>query len=828
MPDPPAISRRPLILCIDDDEVVLRIRKLLMTGAGYEVLTASSGESGLDLFRSNSVDLVLSDHFLRDSNGTEIAREMKTLKPEVPILLVSGGEKPADLGFADSYVSKGDPPNVLLGVMAELLKQRGKASQASKKAGTPDFRALFESVPGMYIVLAPDLTIVAVSDAYMHVTMTERDQILGRGLFDVFPDNPDDPNADGVRNLSASLNRVLKSRTIDAMPVQRYDIRRPQSEGGGFEERYWSPVNSPVLDDDRQIAYIIHRVEDVTEFVRLKREGHEQHRLTEELRTQVNKMESEIYLRAQQLDEANRQLRTANEELSRVGRDKDLQLGEYRNRLALIVDSSTDAIIGKDLDGIITSWNKGAERIYGYTAEEVLGKPITMLAPASRHQEIAAILAGISQGKDVEQMDTTRLTKEGKVLDMSIAVSPIRDASGKIVGASTIARDTTAQKRAAEQIRQSQKMEAVGQLAGGVAHDFNNILGIITSCAELLRSQIGDDPLRVELVGHVRDAAMRGASITRQLLAFSRKQPLTSNVMDLNQRLRDVCKLLLPLLGDDVEISFTPRSENALIEADESQIDQVVLNLAVNARDAMPRGGKFILETSTVNFTDELVRQQSQMKPGNYVLLAVSDTGCGMDQETASRIFEPFFTTKEVGKGTGLGLSTVYGIVQQSGGQIAVYSEPGHGTTFKIYLPCMDETVGAAPPSSDDASFQRGEGRTVLLVEDNAVIRRVIRQMLEDQGYFVIEAEDGKNALERIASHEAKLDLVLTDVIMPGLSGPDLASQLKGLYPEIHVLYMSGYASEFVLDRGLRIGGTVLEKPFTRAALLSAIEASLK
>jgi PAS domain S-box-containing protein len=821
-----ASSGRPLILCIDDDQVVLRIRKLLVTGAGYDVLTASSGESGLDLFRSTAVDLVVADHFLSDSKGTEIARQMKALKPEVPILIASGGsDNPSGLQFADGFVSKGEPPDVLLAAIAGLLKHQSPTTHPSKGTVAPDFRLLFESVPGLYLVLAADLTIVAVSDAYLRVTMTNRDQILGRGIFDVFPDNPDDPSADGVRNLSASLNRVLRTRSIDAMPVQRYDIQRPQSEGGGFEERYWSPVNSPVPDSQGQIAYIIHRVEDVTEFVRLRQSESEQLRLTEELRTRADKMESEIYLRARQLDDANRQLRNANEELSRLDRHKDRQLWEYRNRLALIVDCSTDAIIGKDLDGIITSWNKGAERIYGYAPEEVLGQPITILAPPDRHDEIREILAGIRDGKEIDHIDTTRVAKDGRSLDVSISVSPIRDSNGAIIGASTIARDISAQRRAEDQLRQSQKMEAVGQLAGGVAHDFNNILGIITSCAELLRAQVGDDPLRLELIGHIRDAGFRGASVTRQLLAFSRKQPLKTNVMDLNQRLRDVCKLLLPLLGDDVEISFVPRSDTALIEADPSQVDQIVLNLAVNARDAMPRGGKFVLETSTVFFNEELVRQHPQMKTGNYVLLAISDTGCGMSQATASRIFEPFFTTKEVGKGTGLGLSTVYGIVQQSNGHIWVYSEPGHGTTFRIYLPCMDERVGIAPPPDDNACFQRGDGKTVLLVEDNEVIRRVIRQMLQDQGYAVVEAENGREGLLQAASQAGRLDLVLTDVVMPGLSGPELVSQLRNSHPELNVLYMSGYASEFVLERGLHIGGTVLEKPFTRAALFSAIEA---
>jgi two-component system cell cycle sensor histidine kinase/response regulator CckA len=396
------------------------------------------------------------------------------------------------------------------------------------------------------------------------------------------------------------------------------------------------------------------------------------------------------------------------------------------------------------------------------------------------------------------------------------------------VGASTIARDVTDQKRAEGQLRQSQKMEAVGRLAGGVAHDFNNILGIIMSCAELLRAHLGDNPLPVELIGHIRDASQRGASVTRQLLAFSRKKPVEPRVLDLNQRLQDVCKLLAPLLGDDTDVVLLPRSKSALVEADPGQLDQIVINLAVNSRDAMPRGGKFVIETSTVDFDEAFARQHPPMTPGLYVMLAVSDSGCGMDQATVSRIFEPFFTTKEVGKGTGLGLSTVYGIVQQNRGHIWVYSEQGHGTTFKVYLPCADEMVGVDRDVEEETAFERGDGTTILLVEDNTVMRRVTRQMLEEHGYSVIEAEDGRAALKRVALHRDVLDLVLTDVVMPGVSGPEMVLRLMDSHPETKFLYMSGYTSELVVEHGLSEGIALLEKPFTRAALLRTIQTALR
>ena len=346
------------------------------------------------------------------------------------------------------------------------------------------------------------------------------------------------------------------------------------------------------------------------------------------------------------------ELRQAHTELSRR---TSQQIGEYRGQLASIVDSSDDAIIGKDLDGRITAWNRGAERIYGYTAEEMVGKNVSLLAPRNRPDEIPEILERIRRGQSVEHFDSVRIAKDGRRLDVSISVSPIREAGGRVIGASAIARDITAQKRAEEHLRQAQKMEAIGRLAGGMAHDFNNILGILTACAELLRTRIDSKSDLGRYVTNMRKGVDRGASLTRQLLAFSRKNVVQPQVLDLNDRLKDVSKLLRPWMGEDVEIVISPRTEAAIVEADPGQLDQVVLNLALNARDAMPNGGKFILETSQVKTDEVFTQMHKPLAAGNYVMLAVSDTGVGMNPATVSRIFEPFFTTKEVGKGTGLG-----------------------------------------------------------------------------------------------------------------------------------------------------------------------------
>jgi PAS domain S-box-containing protein len=519
------------------------------------------------------------------------------------------------------------------------------------------------------------------------------------------------------------------------------------------------------------------------------------------------------------------ELRRANEELYRTTVE---QIGEYRSRLASIIDTSEDAILSKNLDGNITSWNRGAERMYGYTLEEIIGKPISVLAPPDRSDEITEILQQIIAGENVEHRESIRVTKDGRHLNVSISVSPMRNAIGEIVGASVIARDITAQKRTETQLRQAQKMEAIGRLAGGVAHDFNNMLGIINACTEFLRDRLDPSADTSTYVENIRKAIDRGKALTRQLLTFSRTSAVQPQLLDLNDRLKDIGKLLRPLLGDDVEVLIISRSSSSVIEADPSQLDQIVVNLAVNARDAMPRGGKLILEVGQVKFEETYTDRKQALPAGKYTLLTVSDTGSGMDEATITHIFEPFFTTKEIGKGTGLGLATVYGIVKQSGGQILVYSEPGQGTTFKIYFPSADHKIGLASKPEAGTVAPQSHGKTVLLVEDDEIMRGLTRQLLEQHGYTVFEANDGKSALDWMRSHVDPVDLLLTDVVMRRMSGPELAEHLRSSHPALKVVYMSGYTGELMANREvLKPGIPLLEKPFSRSALLNTIHGAL-
>jgi two-component system, cell cycle sensor histidine kinase and response regulator CckA len=376
------------------------------------------------------------------------------------------------------------------------------------------------------------------------------------------------------------------------------------------------------------------------------------------------------------------------------------------------------------------------------------------------------------------------------------------------------------------EIQQLQKYEALGRMAGGLAHDFNNLLGIVTACTELLHdhvSQEGED-----YIENIRGAAKRGAALTRQLLAFSRKQQAQLQVFNVNDQLKETSKLLHPLMGDDVEIVMQLRAESAIVELDPSQLDQVLVNLAVNARDAMQRGGKLIIESSLVDLDHEFAQDHPALTAGRYVMLAVSDNGCGMDEATRLRIFEPFFTTKEVGKGSGLGLATVYGIVKQSGGHIWVYSEIGRGTTFKIYLPCADQKLGTAPDPRTEMLPARRDGVTILIAEDDPVMRRLTKKMLQDHGYKVLEAADGVAALELVSEHHAEISLTLTDVVMKGMTGPELVLRLMDSHPKMRVVYMSGYTGELVANQGVDSAIRLLEKPFTRASLLKVIDAELR
>ncbi|MGD0162352.1 MAG: PAS domain S-box protein [Candidatus Sulfotelmatobacter sp.] len=639
---------------------------------------------------------------------------------------------------------------------------------------------------------------------------------------------------------------------------------------------------------------------------------------------------------------------------SKIARD----IGERKRaeavqeRLAAVLESSDDAIIGESLDGTITSWNRGAEDLFGYSESEAVGKFIQMLLPPDRANEEFDILARLKNGERINHFETVRVQKDGKRINVSVTISPIRDSSGAIIGASKIARDISERKcveeelRKAEerfgkafrsnplavsistraegryldvndsflkilgykrgdvigrtasglsfwaqpsereqmlkllddngrvtelhtqcktsigelrevevsaelieleglpcvlaitrditdtllleaQFRQAQKMEAVGRLAAGVAHDFNNMLSVIIGYSDLSIDMIAaDSPLEKHLA-QIKKASERAAVLTRQLLAFSRQQVIFPRILDLNEVVENLTTMLLRMVGESISVSFRPTTPIGSIKADPGQIEQILMNLMVNARDAMPGGGEIIIETGHAELDEHYVSRHAGFHTGQHVVLTVSDTGCGMDESVKSKIFEPFFTTKGIGQGTGLGLSTVHGIVSQSQGSICVDSQPGKGTTFTIYFPRV------AAKAEDLREFHEVQelplgSETILVVDDDDAVRKVTASLLSNAGYRIVEANSAKKAMEIITESGSGIDLLLTDLVMFGQSGFKLFEQAKVRCPNLRSLFMSGYAGDLPdLQSGLISERAFLAKPFARVPLLKKVYAVL-
>lgn len=492
-------------------------------------------------------------------------------------------------------------------------------------------------------------------------------------------------------------------------------------------------------------------------------------------------------------------------------------------RLAAIIEFADDAIVSLTLNGIVISWNQGAERLYGYSAEEMIGRSIILLHDPDKHDEYLSVMARTRRGERVAAFETVRRRKDGTLIDVSLSASAIEVVPGQVSGTSKISHDITKMKMLEEQFRHAQKMEAIGILAGGVAHDFNNLLTVINGYSDLLISQLPDDaPMRAMLV-EIYKAGERAGNLTRQLLAFSRKQMLAPKVLSLNAIVTDTEMMLCRLIGEDIVLTSVLAPALKPILVDPGQIQQVLTNLAVNARDAMPRGGHLTFETRQVVLDEAYVQMHLGSRVGEYAMVAVTDTGMGMDEATKEHIFEPFFTTKEPGKGTGLGLAVVHGIVTQSGGLIEVDSEVGHGTTFKIYFPIAKSAVTWATASIGGLTMPKGT-ETLLLVEDENAVLELSRHILSACGYIVLEAGNGAEAIQVFQSHKGKIDLVVSDVVMPLIGGIQMAEQLETLRPGVKILFLSGYTDEAVMRHGISESDVAfLQKPFSPSTLAQKV-----
>ncbi len=497
---------------------------------------------------------------------------------------------------------------------------------------------------------------------------------------------------------------------------------------------------------------------------------------------------------------------------------------ESEEKYRFLAENIADVIWTMDFEGNLTYISPSVENMQGYRAEELIGQPLAALMPpesAKKTREVIEKSLADPQGGTNISLEARH--KDGRSIPIEVTAGFIRDDQGRPRSIIGTTRDVTERKQLQDQLLQSQKMESVGRLAGGVAHDFNNLLTIIMSSCSLMTSELREgDPL-LDDVRHIDDAGNRAVSLTRQLLAFSRRQMLQTKVIDLNLILDDLDKMLRRLIGEDIDIETDLDPNIWKVEADPGQIEQIVLNLAVNARDAMPGVGKLTIETANIELDEEYARNHVGVMPGPYVMLAVSDTGSGMDKETTAQVFDPFFTTKEKDKGTGLGLSTVYGIVKQHGGNIWVYSEPGKGTTFKIYLPKSTSTKKAASSTPAPVTDSRGT-ETVLVVEDEAAVLKLAVRMLERKGYNVLAARDGLEGQGVANTHEGPIHLLLTDVVMPRMGGKALAQKLLTTRPELKVLYMSGYTDNAIVHHGVLDKDThFVQKPFSGDSLAQKV-----
>ncbi|WP_409523166.1 PAS domain-containing protein [Nitrincola sp. MINF-07-Sa-05] len=680
------------------------------------------------------------------------------------------------------------------------------------------YKRLFKASLGKILVLRPhSFEIVTVTDTYLQATMTHENDIIGKTLFEVFPDDPEDPLAEGTRRLLASLQRVQLLKKADNVGILRYPIRLPD---GNFEERHWSSVNSPILNDVGEIEFIIHRVEDVTTLV--KRGGKEFDAICR-LHPPKGGQLSVRAIGESDLDERGSVIAVQ-------GAFQDIStLQEAQVRFELISRASNVVIWDWDFATDKVWWNNSITGVFGFELSEL--EPGTDSWTNRIHpddvEDVVDNIHEVIQGDGEYWYSEYRFIKSdgqyANVVDRGFIIRDENSKATRMVGSML---DITERMEMEQQLRESQKQEAVGHLTGGVAHDFNNLLTIIIGNAEML-AEVLDDPDQLSIVEMTLSAAQRGAVLTSRLLAFARRQPLDSKATDVNQLVEAMRALIRPILLENIELELVRDLNLGITEIDAGELDTALLNLVVNARDAMPNGGKLTIKTSNIVLDSHYAAANPDVMPGEYVMICVSDTGIGMAAETVLRAFEPFFTTKSVGKGSGLGLSMVFGFTKQSGGHLNIDSEPGEGTSVTLYFP---RVRGAQLTNYETKAKLQPEGGTehILIAEDDDLVLQHIEGQLRSLGYRVTAATSGPEALKALNAHH-DIDLLLTDIIMPGgMNGRELADQARLCNPSLKVLYTSGYTENVIMHHGcLDSGVELLRKPYTRLALATKVHSVL-
>jgi two-component system cell cycle sensor histidine kinase/response regulator CckA len=863
----------PVILIVEDDPGIAELEGNRLTEAGFEVLVAGGADAAIAHLRSGRVDLILLDYRLPGAeNGLDFYARVKAAGFDVPVILVTGFGSEATViqalrvGVRDFVTKSVEYLDYLPAAVGRVLRQ----VQTEHRLAESEARlaAIIDSAKDALIVAGADRRITLFNPAAERMFRCRAADALGAPLTRFIPDEstphsgtgenghsagpPSQRVRTGTRGfradgsefpLEASVARTdVGGRRFHTVVVRDVTERKRAEEDLQAAKEEWEQSFNALTD----YICILDRSGAILRANRAMRDQFEpalgeligqDYRLvycgtptpdppppcaaTLSAGTQVT-FEGPLPALDGWYHVVSLPLFGRGGQWGAVSVVRDVtgqkRFEERVREQAALLDLAHDAIKVTDTDGRIRFWNRGAERLYGWTAAEVLGRNVESLLYRGHGEERRECIRRVLE--DAEWAGELRqVTRTGKEILAHCSMSLVRGPAGEPAGVLMICSDVTERARLEQQLRQAQKMEVVGRLAGGVAHDFNNLLTVINGFSDMAMEELPTDHPARGMIEEVRRSGDRAAGLTRQLLAFSRQQVLESKVLDLSQAVRDAGRMLRRLIGEDVELTIVPAESQVRVKADPSQVEQVLLNLAVNARDAMPTGGRLTVETGEVELDEAYAASHPDVRPGRYALLAVSDTGQGMDESTKSRIFEPFFTTKEAGKGTGLGLSTVWGIVKQSGGHVEVYSEPGGGTTFKVYLPATQEAGQACKRHSIYREAGHGN-ETLLLAEDESGVRTLARLALTSAGYAVLEAGRPEEAVEIARTHQGPIQLLVTDVVMPGMGGRQLAEQVATLRPGVKVLYLSGYTPDAVVRHGvLQADVAFLQKPFSIRAL---------
>ena len=836
------------ILVVDNRPINREFFATLLGYRGHKILEARDGEDALASVRTNRPDLVISDILMPTMDGYEFVRQLRADPATANITVIFSTAHYLDrearslaeaCGVKHTILKPAEPEEVFRVVDAALGMPEPEAALQAEEVDREHLRLLTDKLAQktqeltrvnerltalieLGQQLAAERNPLYLLESFCHSAR----RIVGAKYAAILVLDDD---RETVRHFYSSGIQADTAELIGAPPVGRGLFRKLLRDGGlirvskveadprseGF------PPNHPRMNSFLGAAIAsssgIYGALYLTDKLGLDEFSVADERLIAMLVAQVGI----AYENAQRFEELQRRAGQLTQTVFHRERAEE-ELREANQTLQSLVQTSPVAIIALDLEGNVKSWNSAAERIFGWTETEVIGQRIQII-PDSEWDGFYSSLDITRRAGTYTDFETTRLRKDGSLIHVSLSAAPLVDGKGNINGSVAVMADITERKHLEDQFRQAQKMEAVGRLAGGVAHDFNNLLTAIIGYSQLVLARLHrDDQMRKE-IEEIESAGQRAAGLTNQLLTFSRRQVLQPQVLDLNAIVADLAKMLQRLIGEDIVLATSLAPGIGFVQADRGQIEQIIMNLAVNSRDAMPGGGRLTIETFNADLDESYTADHINAHPGPHVVLTISDNGTGIDKETQSNIFEPFFTTKEQGKGTGLGLSTVYGIVQQSGGHIGLYSEVGQGTTFKIYLPRLAEVVGKHETRISQSGSLSGS-ETVLLVEDEDGVRELARRILEMYGYAVLEAAGSDDTLRICADHKGPIHLMLTDVVMPGANGRELAQQVSTIQPDIKVLYMSGYTDDAIVQHGVLDADTpFLQKPFTPSGLAGKV-----